>query len=69
MTDQRITQASLEQWASTIPPDMRLTQIAIEMWASTGTTTVQMLATQAAIEHWATVREASRGGPMISMIM
>jgi hypothetical protein len=36
MTDLRVTQVAVEQWAKIIPPQMQTTQVAIEHWASIG---------------------------------
>jgi|SRR5215467_13181646 len=58
-TSARLTQISLEQWASIIPPQMQATQLAVEIWGSTTTTTTRMLTTQMAIEQWSSVAPAS----------
>lgn len=68
MTDIRLTQIAVEEWAAPIPPQMQATQLALEMWGAVPTTNTQMLATLMAVEQWAAVLEASRGGPMITVI-
>jgi hypothetical protein len=71
MTDYRLTQGAVEQWASIIPPQMQATQLAIECWGSVSTVTVQMVATQAGLEMWASVAlvSAARAGPRQSLVM
>lgn len=54
MTDTRLTQAAVEQWAGG-SPQVQLTQAAVEQWASATTTTVQTVLTQIAVEQWASV--------------
>jgi hypothetical protein len=60
MTDNRATQVSLEEFATTNPP-AQVTQVALEQWASTGTVTGQALVTQVALEQWALNLTASIG--------
>jgi len=54
MTDIRLTQGAVEQWARATPA-VQVTQVAIEQWATVATGNTQMLATQAAVEQWASV--------------
>ena len=58
MTDVRLTQETLEHWASGTP-QVQLTQIAIEQWAVVALGNPQVIATQLALEHWASVAQAA----------
>jgi hypothetical protein len=51
MTDNRVTQVSLEEFASANPP-AQVTQVTIEQWATTATVTGQAMVTQVALEQW-----------------
>src|SRR4029077_12272014 len=51
MTDNRATQVSIEQFASTDPP-AQVTQVTVEQWVTTATVTGQALVTQVALEQW-----------------
>jgi hypothetical protein len=68
VTDFRLTQAAVEEWAAGAPA-IQLTQAAVEMWGSVATTTVQMVLTLAAVEMWAPVVPVSRGAPRQALIM
>jgi hypothetical protein len=52
MTDNRATQVSIEEFASTNPP-AQVTQVTIEQWATTAAITGQVLVTTVALEQWA----------------
>ena len=52
MTDNRATQVSLEEFATTDPP-AQVTQVTVEQWVTTATITGQALVTQVALEQWA----------------
>jgi hypothetical protein len=54
VTDYRLTQIAIEEWARATP-DERLTQAAIEEWATVASGPTPMLITQAALEQWASV--------------
>lgn len=54
MTDNRVTQASVELWSDGGAVG-QTTQVLLEMWASTGTVTGQALVTQVVLEQWAAV--------------
>jgi len=59
MTDFRVTQVAVEEWAAPIPPQMQATQVAIEYWSSTTNVSVQMAVTLVAVEIWASTGLAS----------
>jgi hypothetical protein len=55
MTDVRLTQEAIEEWASGGLADARLTQVAVEQWGSVATGITQVVLGQIAIEQWASV--------------
>jgi hypothetical protein len=54
MTDVRLTQQLVEEWAST-NPSAQTTQVSLEMWASVQTVSGQVVVSQMLIEQWASV--------------
>lgn len=68
MTDVRLTQEALEQWAQGTP-QAQLTQMAIEHWAAVGTTPPQVVMTQMALEQWAAVIAAAQAAQARAIIM
>jgi ABC-type polar amino acid transport system ATPase subunit len=54
MTDNRVTQVSIEEFA-TANPRGQATQVTIEQWATTATITGQAIVTQVALEQWAQI--------------
>jgi hypothetical protein len=67
VTDVRLTQEAIEQWARSTP-NAQLTQIGLEQWASITTVPTQVALTQIAIEQWAPPVSAVRNGPIVTMI-
>lgn len=61
MTDNRLTQEALEQWASGTP-SVQLTQAAVEHWGAASFTTIQAVLTQIAIEQWGAPTNGAGGG-------
>ena len=61
MTDNRATQVSIEEFASTNPP-AQVTQVTVEQWVATATITGQALVTQVALEQW-----VPAGGPTVEL--
>lgn len=61
MTDLRLTQEALEQWAQGTP-SVQLTQVAVEHWAAVSTTNPLAVVTQVMLEQWASVMQAGVGG-------
>jgi hypothetical protein len=61
MTDVRLTQGAVEQWASGTPA-AQLTQVAVEEWASVTTGAVLVVATQIGVEQWGSVAATAGGG-------
>ena len=51
MTDARITQTSVEEWAQP-NASAQMTQVAVEVWTSTGAGSNVALMTQVAVEQW-----------------
>lgn len=68
MTDNRATQVSIEQFATTNPP-AQVTQVTIEQWATTATITGQALVTLVALEQWAQIVPAILPGAMQARVM
>jgi hypothetical protein len=58
MTDHRLTQIAIEEWALPSPPEI-ITQVAVEEWGSVAAATLRMVATQFAVEEWASVAVSS----------
>jgi len=54
MTDVRLTQQLVEEWAGA-NPDVRATQVSLEMWASVQTVSGQVVVSQMLVEEWASV--------------
>lgn len=54
MTDARLTQQLVEEWAST-NPSAQATQVSLEMWASVQTVSGQVVVSQLLVEEWASV--------------
>jgi len=69
MTDIRLTQIAVEQFASIIRPQMQATQLAIEEWVTTNVTNPQMIATQIGVEMWASVAAAIAAQQARAMIL
>ena len=54
MTDARVTQTSVEEWAAG-NPQARATQVSTEVWGAISATTVTAVVTQLAVEQWGRV--------------
>jgi len=54
VTDVRLTQEVLEEWASGTPV-AQATQVSLEMWASVQTVSGQVVVSQMLIEEWASI--------------
>jgi hypothetical protein len=52
VTDYRVTQAAVEEWAAIVPPQMQATQVAIEHWGAVTTAATLRAVTQVAVEQW-----------------
>jgi hypothetical protein len=60
MTDARVTQTAVEEWAAP-NPQARATQIGAEVWTSVPTVNPSAVLTQIAVEEWA--RPPAVAGP------
>lgn len=69
MTDLRLTQAAVEQFAANAAPAARLTTVLVEQWASANATPPQMAVSQVLLEQWATVAVASASGQARAWIL
>lgn len=68
MTDARLTQTSVEQWADG-GASARLTQIASEQWATPTGIGVQALLTLIAVEQWAPVAATTQTKAAFVVVM
>lgn len=59
VTDLRVTQAAIEEWALPAAPALQATQVFVEQWAQVDVLNPQFILTAVLVEQWASVAEAA----------